>query len=98
MSYFKIEDKPKTIELVDKILSKNEYNPIAWYIKFLSSTDYDFNSIPTFVKQNILFQQMLYNYFNQKNLYDCILKMKVFSMIPNSKDYKAIDVTINNYQ
>lgn len=98
LSYFKIEDKPKTIELVDKILSKNEYNPIAWYIKFLSSTDYDFNSIPTFVKQNILFQQMLYNYFNQKNLYDCILQMKVFSMLPVSKDYKPIDVTINNFE
>ena len=40
---------------------------------------------------------MLYNYFNQKNLYDCILNMKVFSMIPDSKDYKPIDVTINNF-
>lgn len=97
LSYFKIEDTTKANELADKLLRKNEYNSIAWYIKFVSSTDYDFNSIPAFVRQNILFKQILYNYFNVKNLYDCILQMKELSMLPEVKDYKPKDVTIDNF-
>ncbi|MEN6619741.1 MAG: hypothetical protein ABFC28_09690 [Rikenellaceae bacterium] len=97
LSYFKIEDTTKANELVDKLLRKNEYNPIAWYIKFLSNTTYDFNSIPAFVRQNVMFQQMLYNYFNVKNLYDCISRMKEFSMLPDVKDYNPQDVTITNF-
>lgn len=97
LSYFKIEETTKANELVDKLLHKNEYNPIAWYIKFLSNTTYDFNSIPAFVRQNVMFQQMLYNYFNVKNLYDCISQMKEFSMLPNVKDYSPQDITIANF-
>ena len=97
LSYFKIEDTQKANELVDKLLCKNEYNPIAWYIKFLSTTTYDFNSIPAFVRQNIMFQYMLYNYFNVKNIYKCISQMKAFSMLPNVKDYSPQDITIANF-
>ncbi len=97
LSYFKIEDTQKANELVDRLLCKNEYNPIAWYIKFLSTTTYDFNSIPAFVRQNIMFQYMLYNYFNVKNIYKCISQMKAFSMLPNVKDYSPQDITIANF-
>ena len=97
LSYFKIEDTQKANELVDKLLCRNEYNPIAWYIKFLSTTTYDFNSIPAFVRQNIMFQYMLYNYFNVKNIYKCISQMKAFSMLPNVKDYSPQDITIANF-
>lgn len=97
LSYFKIEDTQRANELVDKLLCRNEYNPIAWYIKFLSTTTYDFNSIPAFVRQNIMFQYMLYNYFNVKNIYKCISQMKAFSMLPNVKDYSPQDITIANF-
>ncbi len=97
LSYFKIEDTQKANELVDRLLCKNEYNPIAWYIKFLSTTTYDFNSIPAFVQQNVMFQYMLYNYFNVKNIYKCISQMKAFSMLPNVKDYSPQDITIANF-
>ena len=69
----------------------------AWYIKFLSTTTYDFNSIPAFVRQNIMFQYMIYNYFNVKNLYESISQMKALSMLPDIKDYNPKDVTINNF-
>lgn len=55
LSYFKIEETTKANELADKLLLKNEYNTIAWYIKFLSTTTYNFDSIPVFVRQNIMF-------------------------------------------
>ncbi len=97
LSYFKLENITKANELSDKLLCKNEYNPIAWYIKFLSNTTYDFNSIPAFVRQKIMFQQMLYNYFNEKNLYDFILQMKDLSMLPYVKDYIPQCVTISNF-
>ena len=97
LSYFKIEDTTKANELADKLLLKNEYNTIAWYIKFLSTTPYDFNSIPAFVRQNIMFQYMLYNYFNVKNIYEYISQMKVFSMLPDIKNYNPQDVTIANF-
>lgn len=97
LSYFRIEETTRTNELVDSLLHKNEFNPIAWYIQFLSNTDYNFNSIPDIVRQNILFRQLLYNYFNVKNLYNCILQMRELSMLPGVKDYKPKDVTINNF-
>lgn len=97
LSYFKIEETTRAIELADKLLLKNKYNTIAWYIKFLSTTTYDFNSIPAFVRQNIMFQYMLYNYFNVKNIYGCISQMKDFSMLPDVKNYDPQDVTISNF-
>ena len=97
LSYFKIEDTTKANELADKLLLKNEYNTIAWYIKFLSTTTYDLNSIPHFIRQNIMFQYMLYNYFIEKNLYDGISQMKEFTMLPNIENYSPQDVTINNF-
>lgn len=97
LSYFRIGDTTKADELVNKLLQKNEFNPIAWYIKFISNTDYNFNSIPAFVGQNILFRQLLYNYFNIKNLYNCIIQMRELLMLPGIKDYRPKDVTINNF-
>jgi hypothetical protein len=97
LSFLRIGETKKANDLVDDLLRKNEFNTIAWYIKFLSSEILNFNTIPSFVKQNILFQQMLFNYFNARNLYDCVLQMKELSMLPNSKDYKPQDVTINTF-
>ena len=97
LSYFKIGETTTTKDLVDDLLRKNEFNPIAWYIKFLSDMTFDFSSIPLFVRQNRLFQQMLYDDFNAKKQYDCIRQMKELSMLPNIKDYKPKDVTIDTF-
>ncbi|MDR0507263.1 MAG: hypothetical protein LBH32_10695 [Dysgonamonadaceae bacterium] len=97
LSYFKIEETEKANKLVNNLLQNNEFNPVAWYIKFLSDTTLDFDSIPKFVKKNMLFQQMLYNYFNFKKQFDNISKMKELSMFPDSKNYKQQNITINNF-
>ena len=63
LSYFRIENTTKANELAEELLSENENNIVAWYISFLSVKTDDFSSIPEFVRQNIMFQNMLYNYF-----------------------------------
>ena len=97
LSYFRIENTTKANELAKELLSENEYNIVAWYISFLSVKTDDFSSIPEFVRQNIMFQNMLYNYFNVKKNFKCILLMKEFEMLPNITNYNHQDITIANF-
>lgn len=97
LSYFRIENTTKANELAEELLSENENNIVAWYISFLSAKTYNFSSIPEFVRQNIMFQNMLYNYFNVKKIFECILLMKEFKMLPNINNYNDQDITIANF-
>lgn len=97
LSYFRIENTTKANELAKELLSENEYNIVAWYISFLSAKTHDFSSIPEFVRQNIMFQNMLYNYFNVKKNFKCISLMKEFEMLPNINNYNPQDITIANF-
>lgn len=97
LSYFRIENTTKANELAEELLSENENNIVAWYISFLSIKTDDFSSIPEFVRQNIMFQNMLYNYFNVKKNFKCILLMKEFEMLPNITNYNHQDITIANF-
>ena len=97
LSYFRIENTTKANELAEELLSENENNIVAWYISFLSVKTDDFSSIPEFVRQNIMFQNMLYNYFNVKKNFKCILLMKEFEMLPNITNYNHQDITIANF-
>ena len=97
LSYFRIENTTKANELAKELLSENECNIVAWYISFLSVKTDDFSSIPEFVRQNIMFQNMLYNYFNVKKNFKCILLMKEFEMLPNISNYNHQDITIANF-
>ena len=97
LSYFRIENTTKANELVKELLYENEYNIVAWYISFLSAKTDDFSSIPEFVRQNIMFQNMLYNYFNVKKNFKCISLMKEFEMLPNISNYNHQDITIANF-
>ena len=97
LSYFRIENTTKANELVKELLSENEYNIVARYISFLSAKTHDFSSIPEFVRQNIMFQNMLYNYFNAKKNFKCISLMKEFEMLPNISNYNDQDITIANF-
>lgn len=97
LSYFRIENTTKANKLAEELLSENENNIVAWYISFLSAKTYNFSSIPEFVRQNIMFQNMLYNYFNVKKIFECILLMKEFKMLPNINNYNPEDITIANF-
>ncbi|MDN4754696.1 hypothetical protein QYZ87_09225 [Porphyromonadaceae bacterium W3.11] len=97
LAYLQIEDLDKADELAKELLYDDEYNIVAWYIIFLRAKTYDFGFIPKFVQQKQLFQQMLYNYFIEKNLYESILIMKELGMLPDFKSYNPQDVTINNF-
>lgn len=97
LSYFRIKNTTKTNELAKELLSENEYNIVACYISFLSAKTYNFSSIPEFVRQNIMFQNMLYNYFNVKKNFKCISLMKEFEMLPNISNYNDQDITIANF-
>lgn len=97
LSYFRIENTTKANKLAKELLSENEYNILGWYISFLSAKTDDFSSIPEFVRQNIMFQNMLYNYFNVKKNFKCISLMKEFEMLPNISNYNDQDITIANF-
>ncbi|NRT16432.1 hypothetical protein HNP99_002799 [Flavobacterium sp. 28A] len=75
IEYLNIADKSKAIELADEILTLDNYNATAWFVKSISSDDIKsfFLSIPKIFFESCNFQHsIIYNLFGKqlKNLND----------------------------
>ncbi len=103
LEYFKLEQLEKAKEVVDEILTVEEFNPVAWAVKTLipasPNLEAVLNEVPEFIRENFTFRRILYfSARNKKTYVDLLPTFQTFSIPLNLNDYDETPLSFQNYK
>ena len=103
LEYFKLEQLEKAKEVVDEILTIEEFNPVAWAVKTLIPTSPTLESVlievPEFIRENFTFRRILYfSARNKKTYVDLLPTFQTFNIPLDLNDYDGTPLSFQNYK
>ena len=103
LEYFKLKQIDRAKELVDEILTIEEYNPVAWAVKTLMvpspSLESVLSEVPEFVRVNTIFRRIIYFRSRGKGIYnDALIAFQTYNIQLNLDDFDESPLSFQNYK
>ncbi len=103
LEYLKLKEIDKAKELVDEILTIEEYNPVAWAVKTLmipsASLESVLSEVPEFVRENTTFRRIIYFRSRKKEIYkDALIAFQTYNIQLNFNDFDESPLSFQNYK